>query len=571
MIKQYDKRRISIVGTLAILMSIAFVLTGYAGERGDKQSTDMNTTRPVRFLFKNNHLDYQPISTPTKFHNKDFKLPFLGLAKDDISLYIKLVYDSPIKSRVGVRLAGDEPGLSEFLTYRTEIGRNLLIIQLEIRKVVTYPTHICVEIGDDHSVVIEKEIVDHFISDRRSFAVKKNIVQPFKTDTLKSIRFSFKNNNLDYQPISTRTKFRNQDFKLSFLGLARDDNNTHLYIKLEYDSPVKSPVGIRLAGDKDVSDALDAWKFLPQGTKIGKNLLIIELETKRVARYPTHICVEIGDDHSVVIDKDIVDDFITDTPESIRFFFKDNKLDYQSIRTPTAFENKDFKLTFMGLAKDDTHLYIKLEYDSPVKSSAGIRLAGDKDISDVFDAWKFLPEGTKIGKNLFIIQLETKKVAKFPTDICVEIGDEHSVVIRKYIVDNFIKHSEVDQSVKFFFKENNLDYQPIRTPTEFYSKDFKLTFLGLAKENTHLYIKLVYDSPLKSRVGIRLAGDKDISEAFGLSEFLTYGTEIGKNLLIIQLETQKVLTYPTHICVEIGDDHSVVIEKDIVHAFITGN
>jgi len=72
-------------------------------------------------------------------------------------------------------------------------------------------------------------------------------------------------------------------------------------------------------------------------------------------------------------------------------------------------------------------------------------------------------------------------------------------------------------------------------------------------------------------VGIRLAGDKDISEAFGLSEFLTYGTEIGKNLLIIQLETQKVLTYPTHICVEIGDDHSVVIEKDIVHAFITGN
>lgn len=438
MIKQYYKHRISIVGTLAILMSIAFVLTGYAGERGDKQSTATNATRPVRFLFNDNHLDYQPISTPTKFHNKDFKLPSLGLAKDDTFLYIKLIYDSPIKSRVGVRLAGDKPGLSEFLTYGTEIGRNLLIIQLEIRKVVTYPTHICVEIGDDHSVVIEKEIVDTFISGRRPFAVKKKIVKTFKTDTRKSIRFLFKDNNLDYQPISTRTKFRNQDFKLSFLGLARDDNNTHLYIKLVYISPIKSPVGIRLAGDKDVSDAFDAWEFLPQGTKIGKNLLIIELETKRVARYPTHICVEIGDDHSVQIDKDIVDDFITDTPESIRFFFKDNNLDYQSIRTPTAFENKDFKLTFMGLAKDDTHLYIKLEYDSPVKSSAGIRLAGDKDISDVFDAWKFLPEGTKIGKNLFIIQLETKKVAKFPMDICVEIGDEHSVQIEKDIVDAFL-------------------------------------------------------------------------------------------------------------------------------------
>ncbi|MFC1636111.1 hypothetical protein ACFL5Z_14845 [Planctomycetota bacterium] len=431
MIKQYYKHRISIVGTLAILMSIAFILTGYADERGDKQSTDTNTTRPVKFLFKNNHLDYQPIGTPTKFHNKDFKLPFLGLAKDDTFLYIKLIYDSPIRSRVGVRLAGDAPGLWEFMSHGTKIGKNLLIIQLESRKVVTYPDHICVEIGDGHSVVIEKEIVDFFISGRRSFAVKKDIAQTFKTDTRKSVRFLFKNNNLDYQPIGTRTEFYNKDFKLTLLGLAKDD--TFLYIKLVYVSPIRSRVGVRLAGD-----APGLKKFLTHGTKIGKNLLIIKLETKKVATYPTHICVEIGDDHSVVIDKDIVDDFITDTPKSIRFFFKDNNLDYQSIRTPTDFENKDFKLTFMGLAKDDTHLYIKLEYNSPVKSSVGVRLAGDKDVSDVFDAWKFLPYGTKVGKNLFIIQLETKKVLTYPTHICVEIGDDRSVVIKKDIVDAFI-------------------------------------------------------------------------------------------------------------------------------------
>jgi len=39
-----------------------------------------------------------------------------------------------------------------------------LWVALEIRKVAMYPTHICVEIGDDHSVVIDKEIVDDFIA-----------------------------------------------------------------------------------------------------------------------------------------------------------------------------------------------------------------------------------------------------------------------------------------------------------------------------------------------------------------------------------------------------------------------
>ena len=99
---------------------------------------------------------------------------------------------------------------------------------------------------------------------------------------------------------------------------------------------------------------------------------------------------------------------------------------------------------------------------------------------------------------------------------------------------------------------------------------FRLPFLGLAKDDAFLYIKLVYVSSIKEAVGIRLAGDKDISDAHDLSEFLTYGTEIGKNLLIIKLEIRKVATYPTHICVEIGDDNSVVIDKEIVDDFIRG-
>jgi len=577
MIKQYYKRYISIVGTLAILMSMAFVLTGYAGQRGDKQSADTNTTRPVRFLFKNNNLDYQPIGTRTKFYNKDFKLTLLGLAKDDTFLYIKLVYVSPIKSRVGVRLAGDAPGLKKFLSYGTKIGRNLLIIQLETKKVLAYPASICVEIGDDHSVEIDKKTVDDFITGTSETSGRLSILE----------RFSFKDNDLDYQPISTRTEFYNKGFKLPFLGLAKDE--AYLYIKLVYMSPIQSRVGVRLAGDKDISDAHGlSSEFLTYGTEIGENLLIVKLKAKKVLAYPTHICVEIGDDHSVVIDKEIVDTFIsgrrpfavkidivrtfkTDTRKSIRFLFKDNNLDYQPISTRTKFRNQDFKLSFLGLARDDnnTHLYIKLVYISPIKSPVGIRLAGDKDVSDAFDAWKFLPQGTKIGKNLLIIELETKRVARYPTHICVEIGDDHSVQIDKDIVDDFI--TDTPESIRFFFRDNNLDYQPIRTPTAFENKDFKLTFMGLAKDDTHLYIKLEYDSPVKSSAGIRLAGDKDISDVFDAWKFLPEGTKIGKNLFIIQLVTKKVAKFPMDICVEIGDEHSVQIEKDIVDAFLTGN
>ena len=280
-----------------------YIITPEEGDEDDavKEIPDSFIKDPAkseRFLFKDNNLVYQPISTSTRFYKDYFKLSFLGLAKDDAYLYIKLVYDSAINSWVGVRLAGDEPGLREFLTYGTEVGKNLLIIKLEIEKVVTYRTHICVEIGDSHSVVIDKDTVDDFTRGTSVTSEKSS----------SSERISFKDNKLDYQPISTRTKFYNKGFRLPFLGLAKDD--TFLYIKLVYISPIKEGVGIRLAGDKDISDAHDLSEFLKYGTEIGKNLLIIKLETRKVATYPTHICVEIGDDHSVVIAKEIVDNFI---------------------------------------------------------------------------------------------------------------------------------------------------------------------------------------------------------------------------------------------------------------------
>jgi len=386
----------------------------------------------ARFSFEDNGLEYQAISTSTEFETPGFKLGFLGLAKDESSLYIKLAYDSPRFSRVGVRLAGDRYGLKQFLPVGTRIGKNLLIIQLEKEKVLALPIHMCVEIGDGHSVVIEKDVVDEFLSGTKG-SVPERASQ-------ESPGFSFKDNGLDYQPISTPARFQNKDFKLHFLGLAKD--NASLYIKLAYDSPLESRVGVRLAGD-----APGLRKFLSYGTEIGKNLLIIQLDINKVAMYPTHICVEIGDDHSTVIQKNIVDHFLNSPRgpleeqaflESAGFSFKDNGLDYQPISTPTRFQNKDFKLNFLALAKDSKFLYIKLVYVSPIKERVGVRLAGDKDVSDAHGLFGYLPYGTEVGDNLLIIKQDLKKVEKYPTHICVEIGDGNSVVIKKEVVDNFL-------------------------------------------------------------------------------------------------------------------------------------
>ena len=124
-------------------------------------------------------------------------------------------------------------------------------------------------------------------------------------------------------------------------------------------------------------------------------------------------------------------------------------------------------------------------------------------------------------------------------------------------------YAHVDGAARFLFEDNDLDYQSIRTRTELADKRFRLTSLGLAKDDTFLYIRLVYVSPIESRVGVRLAGDE-----LGLRKFLPYGTEIGRNVLIVQLDRRKVRTYPESICVEIGDDHSVVIDKDVVDEFL---
>jgi len=143
-------------------------LPGMGGESDSDAYEEPKDDNPrisgsVGFLFEDNYLDYESISTPTEFSNKDFKLTSLGLAADGAFLYIKLVFDSPIESTVvGVRLAG-ESNMNEFSPYGTEIGENLLIIQLETEQVLTYPNSICVEIGDDRSVLIEKEIVDDFL------------------------------------------------------------------------------------------------------------------------------------------------------------------------------------------------------------------------------------------------------------------------------------------------------------------------------------------------------------------------------------------------------------------------
>lgn len=91
------------------------------------------------------------------FMNTSFVLHELKKYSDETHTYIYVSYDSPIWSHVlGIRLAGDAPGLNMFTFTQNSIvkGRNNIIykIENEILEGVTY--EICLELGDENSLSI---------------------------------------------------------------------------------------------------------------------------------------------------------------------------------------------------------------------------------------------------------------------------------------------------------------------------------------------------------------------------------------------------------------------------------
>ena len=95
-----------------------------------------------------------------QFTDPRFKLNELSTAIDYDNVYLKVKYTSPKKAVFGIRLGGDAPGLKEFYPNKTKFGNNTAIIKLIKNKLKQYTANICIEVGDDKSISIDKNLTD---------------------------------------------------------------------------------------------------------------------------------------------------------------------------------------------------------------------------------------------------------------------------------------------------------------------------------------------------------------------------------------------------------------------------
>jgi len=124
----------------------------------------INKQQEEMAVFEDDHIQYGGISTPSKFFDSNFILKELSAAIDRENLYIKVIYISPIYASVGIRLAGDAPGLRRSWPDKTKPGENVVIFKLSKEEASTFSDSICIEVGDEHSITIEKNLVDWIIS-----------------------------------------------------------------------------------------------------------------------------------------------------------------------------------------------------------------------------------------------------------------------------------------------------------------------------------------------------------------------------------------------------------------------
>ena len=103
---------------------------------------------------------YCKIPLKMQFTNPRFKLNELSAAVDYDNVYLKVKYTSPINTFFAIRLAGDAPGLKEVNLNKTKIGNNTAIVRLSKNKVKQYTDKICIEVGDDKSIGIDKSLTD---------------------------------------------------------------------------------------------------------------------------------------------------------------------------------------------------------------------------------------------------------------------------------------------------------------------------------------------------------------------------------------------------------------------------
>ncbi len=113
------------------------------------------------------------------------------------------------------------------------------------------------------------------------------------------------------------------------------------------------------------------------------------------------------------------------------------------------------------------------------------------------------------------------------------------------------------------FQDDGIQYGDIITHSSFYDKRFILNELSAAYDGNNIYIKVKYKSPITANAGVRLAG-----EGRGLNKFWRDGTKVGENCLIFKFDKDKIKSYSTEICIEVGDEHSITIEKSTFNLIV---
>jgi hypothetical protein len=115
----------------------------------------INKTQKEIVVFEDDNIKYGPIFNKSKFENEAFVLHELSSAVDKDNVYVKAKYTSPVKAHIGIRLAGDAPGLFHSWKNKTNVGENICIFKLKKEDIYSYKADVCIEVGDENSIVVD--------------------------------------------------------------------------------------------------------------------------------------------------------------------------------------------------------------------------------------------------------------------------------------------------------------------------------------------------------------------------------------------------------------------------------
>lgn len=108
------------------------------------------------------------------------------------------------------------------------------------------------------------------------------------------------------------------------------------------------------------------------------------------------------------------------------------------------------------------------------------------------------------------------------------------------------------------FADDGYAYCPVSNKIRFMDPRYKLSEFSAAVDMNNVFIKVKLTSPKIYNASIRLAGD-----APGLSERYTGGIVKGNNVIIVKISKQKLKQFTASMCLEVGDEYSILIDKKL--------